>query len=153
MATKISFQSNLEFTGNYLLSSSKRLQVPYPFLPLCNQLKSALGPAGNRSSPPVPQPWPLHHRANCWATTLFSFYLIGFFHSETNVKELAAEPGIDPRSLGFEHHSTTVTFLFYLILFFHSWANLYLLNPFSSLWNRLKKNLVAQLGTETGSLI
>ena len=55
----------------------------------------------------VPQPWPLHHHANCWTATLFSFYLIGFFHSESNVKELAAKPGIDPRPLGFEHHSTT----------------------------------------------
>ena len=89
----------------------------------------------------APQPWPLHHRANCRKATLFSFYLIGFFHSETNVKELAAQPGIDPRPLGFgqhsstaakqhsstaaqQHHYTTVTFLFLLILFLHSWANL-----------------------------
>ena len=75
------------------------------------------------------QLWPLHHHANCWTATLFSFYLIDFFHSETNVKELEAQPGIDPRPSGFEHHSTTttyttVTFPFYLILFFHSWANL-----------------------------
>ena len=38
--------------SNNLLSSSKRLQLPNPFLPLWNQLKNALGPAGNRSSPP-----------------------------------------------------------------------------------------------------
>ena len=36
-----------------MLSYSKRLtQVPDPFLPLWSQLKSALGPAGSRSSPP-----------------------------------------------------------------------------------------------------
>ena len=75
-----------------------------------NKLKVLLhGPAGNRTPPPpglrTPQPGPLHHRTNGWTATLFSFYLIGFFHSETNVKELAAQPGIDPRPLGFEHHS------------------------------------------------
>ena len=35
-----------------MLSSSKRLQLPNRFLPLSNQIKSALGPAGNRSLPP-----------------------------------------------------------------------------------------------------
>ena len=135
------------------------------------------------------QPWPLHHRANCRTAALFSFYLIGFFHSETNVKqlgtqpgidplkptekkargsagnrawpnsleyhnfahyfivalaggayfstlpnpffhsgtnlkELAAQPWIDPGPSGFEHRYTTANFLRYLILFFHSWANL-----------------------------
>ena len=45
----------------------------------------------------------------------FSFYLIGFFYSEANVKELAAQPGIDPRlqtsstttALPQHHHSAT----------------------------------------------
>ena len=94
---------------NYLLSSSKRLQFLIFFFHSETNLKSALGPVGNRSSPlglGAPQPWPLHHRANCWTATLFSFYLIGFFHSETNVKELAAKPGIDPRPLNFKHRNT-----------------------------------------------
>ena len=83
--------------------------------------------AGNRSSPSwvrTPQPWPLQHRHNGRTATLSSFYLIGVLHSETDAKELAAEPGIDLRPLGLEHHSTTVIFLFYLTLFLHSWANL-----------------------------
>ena len=90
---------------------------------------------GIESRPPglrTPQPGPLHHPTNCWTATLFSFYLIGFFHSETNVKELAAQPGIDPRSLDFEHHSlnhyTTVaitesTYSTYIILLLHTWTN------------------------------
>ena len=47
---------------NYLLSSSKRLQLPNRFLPLWNQLKSALASAVNRSSSP-------------WALT-FNFFVI-----------------------------------------------------------------------------
>ena len=39
----------------------------------------------------------------------FLFYLILFFHSGTNLKELAAQLGIDPRPPAFEHHSTTTT--------------------------------------------
>ena len=35
-----------------LVPHAKLLQLPNPFLPLWNQLKSALGPAGSRSSPP-----------------------------------------------------------------------------------------------------
>ena len=42
----------IKAVSNYLLSSSKRLQLRNPFLPRWNQLKSALGPAGNRSLPP-----------------------------------------------------------------------------------------------------
>ena len=85
----------------YLLSSSKQLQLPNPFLPLWNQLKSVLGPAGKRSS----SPW-------AWCTTALTitppcqllnshtlFILPNrFFHSVTDAKELAGEPGIDPRS-------------------------------------------------------
>ena len=109
----------------FLLSSSKQLQLPNPFLPLWNQLKSVLGPAGKRSS----SPW-------AWCTTALTitppcqllnshpFFILPnrFFHSVTDAKELAGEPGIDPRSA--PHHYTTVIFLFYLTFFFHSWANL-----------------------------
>ena len=53
--------------SNYLLSSSKRLQLPNPFHPLSNQIKSALGSAWNPDPFPLglraPQPLPLHHRA------------------------------------------------------------------------------------------
>ena len=99
----------------------------------------------------TPQSWPLHYRANCWTATLFSFYLIGFFHSETNVKELAAQPGIDPRPLGCENHSTTttsrtVTFLLYLILFFHSWANLSY--GYLKSWGAQARNSSRSLGFE-----
>ena len=37
------------------------------------------------------------------------FMLLLLHYSEINVKELAAQPGIDPRPLGDEHHSTTTT--------------------------------------------
>ena len=100
--------------SNYLLSFSKRLQRPNWFLPLWKQLKSTLGPRGLCTS----QHWPLHHRANRWTGTHFSFYHIGFFHSETNVKEPAAQPRIDHRPFGLGRHSTTTapTWIFYLNL-------------------------------------
>ena len=82
------------------------------FLPLWNQLKSALGPAGNRSSAPwasYTTAWTITPPCQMLNSHTFSFYLIGFFHSEINVKELAAQPGIDPRPSGFKHHNTTTT--------------------------------------------
>ena len=110
-------KSATEWPRNKLLAAT--CQVPqngYKFLILFfhskTNLKVLVAQLGIDPRPlglGAPQPWPLHHRANCWTTTLFSFYLIGFFHSETNVKELAAQPRIDPRPLGFEHHSTTTT--------------------------------------------
>ena len=54
----------------------------------------------------------------------FSILPNPFFHSATNLKELAAQPGIDPhpsRLRAPQHqHYTTVIFLFYVIFFFHS---------------------------------
>ena len=60
---------------NYLLSSSKRLQLPNRSLPLWNQFKSALGAAGNRSSPP----WALTFVCNSGSTYLLkcSFQIQG----------------------------------------------------------------------------
>ena len=129
--------------SNYLLSFSKQLQRPNWFLPLWKQLKSTLGPRGLCTS----QHWPLHHRANCRTCTHFSFYLIGFFHSETNVKELAAQPGIDDRCLGLGHHSTTST---------PRWIFCVIPSPFLSLLSqftlRLFKGLGARLGIDSRSL-
>ena len=107
-----------------MLSSSKRLQLPNPFLPLLklnlilffhSQLKSALGPAGNRSS----FPW-------AWCTTALTITPpCQLLNSHTFFL--------------YRHHSTTttnpVTFLFYPILF---------LSLLSQLTLRLLKGLGAQ---------
>ena len=87
----------------------------------------------------TPQPSPLHYRAYCWTATLFSFYLIGFFHSETNVKGLAAQPGINARPLGFEHHRATTI---------HHRDFSILPNPFLSLLSQLTLWLFKGLGAQ-----
>ena len=59
--------------------------------------------------------------------TRFSFYLIDFFHSETNVKSLRrSRESIFALQAPQHHHNTTVTHLFSLNLLFHSWSNLLL---------------------------
>ena len=73
--------------SNYLLSFSKRLQLPSNrFLPLWNQLKSALGPAGNRSSPP----WALTFVCNSGSTHLLkcSFQIQGVYTSKKFIIQL-----------------------------------------------------------------
>ena len=135
-----------------LLNSYIFFILPNRFLPLWNQRKRACGPAGNRSSP-FRLRAPQHHH---YTTVTFVFCLILLFHSWANllygyIKGWGPRLGIDSRSLGFEHHSldhyTIMAKAERLICFFT------LLNPFFSLWNRLKKKLVAQPGIEPGSLI
>ena len=56
---------------------------------------------------------------------VFSFYLIGFFHSETNVKSLRrSRESIFALQAPQHHHNTTVTHLCYLNVLLHSWSNL-----------------------------
>ena len=113
----------------YLLSSSKRLQLLNPFLPLWNQLKSALGPAGNRPSPP----W-------AWCTTAMTitppcqllnshtfFTVPNRFLPLWNQRKRARGPaGNRPSPSRHEHHSTTTTQPW---LFYFTWSFSFILGP------------------------
>ena len=117
--------------SNYLLSSSKRLQRSNWFLPLWNQLKSTLGPAGNRSSPPrALYITALTITPPCQLLNSHTFFILPnrFLPLWNERKRSRGPAGIrsSPSRLGApqHHHYTTVNFLSYRILFFRSWANL-----------------------------
>ena len=110
-------------TSNYLLSSSKGLQLRNPFsnLKACwPSWESILAPLGfvHHSLE--------HYTAGPIAEQPHLFILPNRFLPLWNQCKRA------PRPSGFEHHNTTLTFLFYLTLLFHSWANL--LYGYSKVW-------------------
>ena len=82
----------------------------------------------------APAEWP---RNKLLATTCF-------FHSETNIKKLAAQPGIDPRPSGFKHQSTRVPPL-------HHRDFSILRNPSFSLLSELTLGLFKGLGAQVGN--